>query len=249
MKPKIVLLIPLLALLLLPAAQGEILVVPGAAHAEGAASTLWRTDVWIFNSTPGDVDVSWQVFPGEIPTCVRPAVLPPTIPVAAGATVRLTDLLDGKAAVGFVEIGAPAGVIVRARTFNATLRGSYGQNLPVLDPSDFAGGGSTLALGGLSRNGDYRTNLLLVSPSAACNDGESFVATLIVRDRFGVSIGTGSVVVPSAGQAFVSDPFGRFGAGDCSGCRIDVTAPSPFFAFASTIDNRTGDPTTVTPGP
>jgi len=226
---------------------GTIVTIPGAAHGAGLNGTVWRSDVWIFNSGEETADVGYLVFATGESTCARPTVLPPTIPVPPGATVRLFDPLESGPAQGWIELDLPAGVHARARTFDAAPAGTYGQSVPVLRKDDFAPAGSRAVLAGMIRSSAFRTNLFIVSTSASCEAGNSFEATVTLRGPGGEVVGEAPVSVPSWGQSFVRDPFGNFGSGDCTGCRIDVIAPWPIYPFASVIDNRTGDPTFVSP--
>lgn len=223
-------------------------VIPGAAHDNGSEGTVWRTDVWIYNGSGGDLAIPWQPFPSGEPTCVRPAVVPPTVDVPAGATVRLSDVLGDAGRSGVVEVTIPAGVVLRGRTFNVTPAGTLGQGLPVLSPDQLVPAGRTAILAGLFRNPSYRTNLLIYGGIGACAwGGDHLPVTLVLRESSGAIVGEETLWVPNGGQLFVFDPFGAWGNGDCSGCRIDLSATAPFYPFASVIDRATGDPTTISP--
>lgn len=228
------------------AARAETVLLPGVAAGPGQNDTHWETEIWLVNLTGETRSVGWLAFPTGAGTCVRPAVEPPTIEIPAGATVRLPDPLAGVGTSGFVELALPTGVLARGRTANVTPSGSLGQGLPLLRPHAFAPANATQVLGGVRRDDGFRTNLLLVSPESNCTAGEAVPATVIVRGPDGAVRSETLVWMPSRSQFAVWDALD--GAGNCSvGCRIDVTSPVPLYAFASVVDNATGDPTTVTP--
>jgi len=220
--------------------------IPGAAHAPGAHDTEWVSDVWLFDSNTTDAEVTYFVQTTGMDSCPPSAGNPISVHVPARATVRVADPLGAAGvAQGWIEVLAPRGVLVRAETRNQVTGGSYGQRIPVLTSADFAPAGRRVVLAGGSRSDLFRTNLVILTEGASC--GEVPTATLTLLDPLGAPLAVSSLPLTENGQTFVYDAFAKLGAESCELCRIDVEADVPTYPFLSVVDNRTGDPTLITP--
>jgi hypothetical protein len=219
--------------------------VPAAAHAPGAWDSLWRTDVAVVNASEGEIGLDVRFVPaggGEPMTR--------TERVATG-TRAFTDILvslfgldAASSASGALHFRSDGPLVVSSRTFNVAEQGTFGAHLAGIERSRALTPDRPGVLPQLKRSGTTRTNVGLANPGATPVDVE-----IRLRAADGGDLGTGKLVtVPAGGLVQENDVFAACGAGDApiAWARIEVkTAGGEVFAYASVIDNRTGDPTIV----
>lgn len=217
--------------------------VPAVAHASGSGGSLWRSDVAIRNlgSTSATVELRLHQSSG---------VAARSWEIAAGRQQVFEDvvaLLASGDSSGSLEILSPAILSVRSRTYNQASTGTFGQGLDgVTLPSGIAEGESA-GLGALEESTLFRTNLGFLNMGSATAQID---VTLI--DSAGALVGTYRLPVPSGQLRQDSRPFAnRFGRTDLRGGSATATIVSggPVVAYASVVDNRTGDPTTIPMSP
>ena len=113
-----------------------------------------------------------------------------------------------------------------------------------MTPSDALAPGAAGVLPHLVRNALFRTNVGVANLGAA-----AVTARLRLYGEDGAAAGAPvDVTVPPGGLVQVVDPFGVAGAGDrdLAFATVEVLTPGGLaWAYASVIDNRTGDPTIV----
>ena len=221
------------------AATADIRWVAAATHAPGAAGALWRTDVSVMNpcNTPVTVDLHLHRSEG---------VASRTVTIDPGSQHLLPDVvasLISSDATGSLEVSPSAPVMVFSRTYNLSPTGTFGQSLDGIASSAGIGTGAPAYLLQLFESPAYRTNIgvLNMGSSAAGVDIHLMTAA-------GSEAGVFHLDVPAGLLVQDSRPFlQRFGLSDITGgfARIEVTSGSGVWAFASVIDNSTGDPTTV----
>jgi hypothetical protein len=227
-------------------------IVPAAAHADGANGTRWRTDLVLTNPTNATATAALKLLPsiGEPPAADGP---PMTVP--AGASVRLENIVaaqwgPGTAAGAIAVEGAPE-LVIASRTYTdrnlagGNTGGTMGQFVPSFPADETARAGEEVYLFPLPQGGSYRTNLGVVNIS-----NQQYWVNVKLFDRYGflkaddyhylmpwraLQLNDVADALPGyetdAGYAVVSAAF-------------DTVAPEGplFFAYASVIDNRTGDP-------
>ncbi len=219
--------------------------LPAVSHAPGAGGTLWRTDVAAVN-------------PGSEPATVELRFLPSSggegltasLGLAAGAAVEWGNVLESvfglaadAVASGSVAVASSAPLVAVARTYNQTPGGTYGQSLPAL-PHDAVElvAGRVGHLVGLKKSADYRTNLGLASAAE-----EGAAATVRLLDAAGAQLG-GPLELELSGPGWrqVNDLFAAVGAQgqDVAHATVAVSRGAAW-AYASVVDNRSGDGTTV----
>jgi len=215
--------------------------LPGIASTPGAEGTRWKSRLILAN--PSSTLVGFDVD-------FRPASDPSKIFTAHGELSSFGELEFSDCLVellgltgdqwGRLHVTFPPNQsrpLVWASTYNDAPGGTYGQTiLPIV--GDDAGGNSlsSVRLVGVRKNADFRTNLGLVqlgsfaetvSVELLGSGGE----TLAARDE---TLGTGEIW-----QQNLFDWLGV--GGDVEIATVRVTGPS-VLAYASRIDNRTGDP-------
>lgn len=220
-------------------------VVPAVAHAPGAFGSLWRTDLAAVNPGDAEAAVSLRYVPVEGTPVVREATVP------AGGTREWPDVLaslfgvDAEAsASGVVEVAADRPLRLSSRTFSASEAGAFGGYLPAVAEEEALAFGEIGILPQLTRSALFRTNVGVTNLGA-----EPATASIALRGADGEPLGTVvSVDVPPGGLVQVVDVFGAAGTGDRDVAFATVAPAAPgarVWAYASVIDNRTGDPTIV----
>jgi hypothetical protein len=236
--------LPLLSLiaavaLALPAAAVE-WVVPAASHAPGGANTNWRTDLRIVNPSGSTASVRIDLLPSGADNSARSRNV--TLSVAAHGQLSLVDVVDSRFSyagnAALLVTSSESSLVVTSRTYNQAPGGAtYGQYIPGVLTTNALTPGTQGNLIYLTKNADYRTNV----GYAGTTEGSGTV-TITVFDASGVQLGTNSFPVQPYGQFQVNDVFGQTGSASADVARAVVTATVPIVAYASIIDNRTGDP-------
>ncbi len=221
--------------------------VPGVAHASGLAGSVWRSDLAVVNPSAAAATLTLTFHDhdtGATTTASRT--------LSAGATEEWVDVMVstlGFAATdqvkGVLEVASTEALGISCRTYNQeTATRTYGQQLPALTGADALPEGAEGIVPHLKRGDAFRTNLGVV------NLGDE-VATVTVR-LFGPSgeqVGADRSLTVAAGRwQQQTDVLSWAGAGDreIAYARLEVEpATARVWAYASLVDNATGDPTTV----
>lgn len=219
--------------------------VPAVSHSPGALGSLWRTDVAAVNRGTGTASLTMTFVPGSGGSSTRSST------IGAGGTRLFADVLstvfgvaaDGKAS-GALRVASDQPLCLSSRTFNQGTSGTYGGFLPAVSSGDALSPGRTGILPQLTRNASFRTNVGVANLGAA-----SVSARIRLYGTSGAAAGSPVVVTVASGGLYqVDDVFGQAGAGDrdIAFATVEVTTPGGLaWAYASVIDNRTGDPTIV----
>lgn len=217
-------------------------VIPVATHAPGANGTFYVTDLRVVNAGAADATAELSFAPAG---ASRPPETTVTIDVPAGATKRLDDVVLGTFGVaegfGRVVVRSASKLLVSARTYNAAATGTFGQYEPAALPTDTTRfGAPPLRLLGITRSADFRTNLGLVEAS-----GRAGVAVRVtVRDDAGSVVGLLTTELSAGGMVQVPDIPGAAGVpAEVTRMRLEVsvTGGGTLAAYASVVDNRSGD--------
>jgi len=227
------------------AVVGEAVYIPASAHVSGALGTNWRTDVELHN-------------PGPIPATYRVDLLQRdrdntnsesrTFTVQGGHSLRLEDVLwsqfafSGAAALRVVPLSGE--VIVTSRTFNLTPAGTYGQFIAGVGERSALAAGERAVQIQLSHvsspSSGYRTNLGMLNIT-----GSSITLQVDLKRADGASYGARSYTLRPYEFKQIDKLFqsvtGNIVA-DGYAVITSTSAVARFLAYASIIDNRTGDP-------
>jgi hypothetical protein len=217
--------------------QADAIVVPAAIRAEGAAGTNWRSDLWLFNANDHAVAIglAWHPSSGGAPT-VAPLTLD------AGELRRLDDVVSGTFATqgsGSITITGDglSSLIVTSRAWNDATGGSFGQFIEGLPAESSVASGSSLQLIHLDSDATFRTNVGLTETAG---DSVSARVTLIDAsggELFQTVVGLGPRENRQLSLAQLGAP-----ATENARVRVDVISGSGrLLAYASVVDNRTGD--------
>jgi hypothetical protein len=229
-----------LALLVASVGAAQELYVPAAAHTSGAAGTVWRTDLEV--KARGGEPASFTVELLEERTA-NPDPLSATFSLAAGESIRLVDVVD--AAFGFDGSGAlrltavEGAILATSRTYNTNPNGTFGQYIPGLDAEGAAEHGHDYVLMQLASSASFRTNVGFVNTT-----GESVALEVDLYTAAASLLGSVPVAlrpfemrqVPAVFTLVTSDAID-----DGYAMVRTSTEGGRFFAYASVVDNLSGD--------
>jgi hypothetical protein len=218
-------------------------IVPAAAHAPGAAGTNWRTDLRIVNPAGTAADAGIDLLPQGLDNSARSHHVSVTVP--ARGQLSVGDVLASRfgftGTAALLVSSAEPSLVVTSRTFNEAAGGAtYGQFIPGVVTTGALSIGAPGQLIYVTKSADYRTNVGFAGTS-----GLSGTVTVKLFDASGFQIGTGTFDMQPYGQGQVNDIFGATGAPAAAVARAVVTSSVPLVAYASVIDNRTGDPLAI----
>lgn len=229
--------------------------VAAAAHSAGSENTFWVTDVWIV-APDGAAQVDVHYLAAGLTQSSANLALPPVrVTVPAGGQLTLADVLgsrfgvtSGAGALRFRSVGSPAApILVASRTYNTGATGTYGQFIPGL-PADRAFGLSDgtaataqQAIGLLNDPVEFRTNVGVLNVSAT----DPATVKIEVRSRSGELLGSISETFqPWTGLQYnrIFQAIGRDPEDDARAIVRVTAGAGRVLAYASVVDNRTGDP-------
>lgn len=225
------------------------LLVAAAANVVGAAGTDWHTDLMIHS--PEEL----ALFHLELLEADHANLEPRRWPedtshfIQPGWSVHLTDVLteldfEGAAAIRVVQDeGYDVPLVVTSRTYNLTADGTYGQFIGGVGEDDALIGYQPATMMQLTHDDDFRTNMGFVS----CVPFPIVVAVeLYAAD--GTLLGTFEQPLDGREYLQINRVFERVGASDVDDGWALVYSPingSRYMAYASVVDNLTGDPVYV----
>jgi sugar lactone lactonase YvrE len=226
-----------------------VLYLPAAAHATGVGGSDWRTDLMLHNA--GAVQIGYTVEAlerGKDNSSPRSAffTLDPERSVVYRDVLQEIFQLDGTAALRITATGGT--LLAAADTHTSCAAGRCGSYIDAIDLRDAVVSGQTARLIGLQNSAAHRTNLGLVSATGAPISVE---IDLFAAD--GTAIGTRTVELRPFEYFQETDVFGTLDAlfvsaadlasvADAYAVVLSATPDAHFFAYASVVDNHSGDP-------
>ena len=172
-----------------------------------------------------------------------------SVTLAAGETRTWGDVLSSLFGLStdwgpiLVRSESP-GLVVLGQTSTPGGGGTYGQSVPAFAPDDLVGA-TPRSIVGVSQDASFRTNLMLANATEAALDVD--VALLATG---GTTLATRRV--PLGPLSFAQlNVANELGVPDVAGATFLLSTPTTggrFAAYASTIDQKTGDPRTLLPG-
>jgi hypothetical protein len=218
--------------------------LPASANQPGSGTTQWRTDVEVTNL--GSFDMECRV---EVLVWDQSNQFPKfsTFTVPAESTTRVSNILDtlfsftGAATLRVLGLGGS--LHASARTYNDDPAGTYGQFIAGLAESEGITPGRTGLMTMLSQsknnNSGFRTNMGLVS-------GVNFTISLefAFYDADGTLLGGEGLSLAPYESTQLNKIFRLVTNAKVDNGYIMVWSDTPqalFFAYASVVDNRSGD--------
>ncbi|HEX7616110.1 MAG TPA: hypothetical protein VF554_12635 [Thermoanaerobaculia bacterium] len=208
--------------------------IPGTVNAGGLNNTRFVSDLALTNpgSVPAQVLISFIPANGTSPAFVM------LNPAETIVYRNVLDSLWGAQGAGATRVNSDSPLLIRARTYNASLTGTYGVALPVFPDERLLSLGDTADSLWISQSADggsgYRTNVAVVFP----DDGGG-AATVTVYGADGSKAG-------SQDFSFDAPGFQQFGVGGFAGAvsiaraQVKVTRGRAA-GYSVVVDNVTGD--------
>jgi hypothetical protein len=225
--------------------SSEPVYIPATAHVAGAAGTNWRTDLELHN--PDTVQAQYEI---ALLLRNQANTSPQTViyTVAPGRCLRLNDVLyglfgfEGGAALRITPL--TGSLIVTSRTYNLTDEGTYGQFIGGISESAAIGHGDEGMLIQLTHHAGsssgFRTNVGFVSTV----DFPIWIQADLYRSD-GTLMGSRAYDLQPFMYRQVDRIFTQVTQDDVPDGYVVVTSSTPggkFHAYASVVDNATGDP-------
>jgi len=220
--------------------------IPAAAKTTGGFGTNWVTDVVIHN--PEDVAVTAALY--YLPTGTdNTGALPHIVSVNAQTSLKIQDIVGSLFAAdgtsGAIRIIASAPLLIGSRTYNDQgTAGTYGQSIDGLLSDNAFGNLNQPRLIQLAKNAAYRTNMGFVNTTTT----PLTVNVYIYAGADGSFIGNWSVTLSAYEHHQESNIIQELTGADVDDAYAVITTLTSggrYFAYASVVDNRTGDPTYI----
>ena len=231
------------SIVLLPlAASAATLIIPAAGTGPGNFGSHWQSEVTLHNTSNTSTVIAMTFHDANGAGPSSSTVLGPR------ATVTLSDIVVSafgrSAGTGAIEINVPDAmadrVVINSRTFNSSVIGEFGEDVPAINVNDAATTGDTV---------------VLQTPSSATfnrfNFGIYAVSTATVRWELVRADGT---VAATLDQTYAAGTQQQFNSGietllgstekDDDVIQALVTS-GKVIAYGSAINNASGDPTFV----
>ena len=229
------------------AEDGQIYIAT-AANLPGFNGTHWHTDLFLNN--PGTITAQY-VLAALARNQDNSSPQTVTLSLNAGQGAALRNALQnqfGFSGAAALRITVNSGtLLVSSRTFNQLDKGTFGQSVPAITRAGALAFGQVGRLIGLSHDPSlatgYRTNIGLVNASPA---GIHVVLDFRLNDGSLLGIAAYDLLPYEFRQ--IDRAFETVTGQEVSDGFVEVqttTAGARFFAYASVIDNMTGDPTFV----
>lgn len=225
--------------------SGTPVYVPAAAHLAGAAGTNWRTDLEIHNSGSASASYVIDLLQRDQP---NPSPVQQSFSIRAGRSVRSRDVLQsvfGFSGAAALRVTPSTGsIMVTSRTYNDVAGGTYGQfvaGYPVSTTITNGDEGRLLQLAySPSSSSGFRTNIGFANAT-----GKTTQVQVALFGASGELLGAVPVTLRAWEHRQISNIYAQVTGSAITGGYAVVTTDTSgaaFFAYASVVDNRSGDP-------
>ncbi len=230
-------------------AQVHNYLIPGIAHLPGSLSTQWRSSVAVVNPCNEATEVEFTFWPseyGESPVTVTRTLNTGASEEWQDVLVELFELPTTAITKGIIQVASNLPLAITTRTYNQTSSGSFGQYLPALTremaltPKRFG------IIPQLKHTASFRSNIGVLNLSS-----DRCAIVLALANNNGQQVGDEVTFSLEPKQYWQGDNI--FGP-NLTGAGNQTTAYATIrripetcliWAFASVIDNSSGDPTTI----
>lgn len=216
-----------------------------AAHSNGENGTHWVSDIDLFNPSGTEATVRAAWLPSGHDNSHAPET---TFTVPAGGSLALGDVVRntfGASGIGAIRLRTGPNILIASRTYNDSPAGTFGQFIRGRPVTAAIGAGGQAVLAGLVRNADFRTDIGVANVSDS-----SATVTIDLHGADGTLLASRPVTLPPWGSTQVTRIFSKEGITTVDAAFAVVRNGSDTAAvqaYASVIDEDTGDPTYITP--
>ena len=233
-----------LTVLVTSAAGAQTVYIPAGAHALGYNGTVWRTDIELKSCDNEDARVRIEALLRDTENSTPQYV---DVDVDAGTTLRIDDALKTlfhTVGVAAFRINTVTGcVLVTSRTYNDSASGTYGQYVPAIPEEqafDYHKQAQLIQLSQSKDNGTgYRTAIGLINLT-----GSNLRVELLLYSSSGKFFGPYSQTLLPHEYVQLDRIFTKVTFLDVPDGYAIVrtsTVNGKFLAYASVVDNRSGD--------
>jgi hypothetical protein len=216
------------------------MVIASAGRTPGANGTFWQSDVTLFNTGTSRLTVTVAYTPSLADLTNRSAST--SVAVDPNTTVAMSDIglrlgvNNGSGSLLLTSSGS--GLVATSRTYTSRADGgTFGQAIP----PRLATAVSSSIVTGLRSDSFYRANIGLLNGGTG-----TIVVELTLLAANGSTVATASTTLPAGAniQASTAGFFPGVNAATLGAftVRARTSSPSAMFAYASVIDNSSGDP-------
>jgi len=229
-------------------AQETVRYFPAAAHSPGLFGTFFVTDARVFN--PDDeqtITVNLQLLAADSDNSAA-TVLPVVIgPRQAAALDDLVDTVFAASGAGGVRLTSTMPFLATSRTYNIGdgTSGTFGQFIPGLMAGDALQQGILLQAVNDPAATGFRTNVGFVNPNLTAVT----VTVKVFNADTATLIGEGTRSLPPYAYSQINNVFNFVGSGSTvvRNATVEITATAAVLAYASVVDNTSGDAIFLTP--
>jgi pseudomonalisin len=214
--------------------------LPAVIHKDVASrNAWWRSDVAVLNRSSQTANLTLKMYAPS-------GVMTMTVPVAGKAQVLLRDVagqLGVTADSGTLEVLSDQSIFLTGRTYNQVdATHTYGQDYDGCESSTMLAAGQSAWLPQLTQNALFRTNIGVTNTGST-----SANVALVLFDGQGNQLWSTPLDLASSqfyqfDQPYLNTPAGGIDNGYAV---VTVNSGSGIVAYASVIDQATGDPTTI----
>jgi hypothetical protein len=215
------------------------LLVAAAARSEGAQDSFWSSDLGLLNLSGEAASVLVTYHADDGATASR------TVELASGVQEVVLDIVGswGLSGSGWLELESETAILASSRTFNHGGGGTFGQYLDGEDLVAGAADGDVLWLPQLRQDGVFRSNIGLL------NGGDAAASLRLgLHDASGAELASEVVTLAAGVRTQLNQPFASLAGREdlvAGYATVTVETGNGIVAYASVIDNRSNDPTTI----
>ena len=245
---KAVLLLMLLSLAGVAAAQEVVRYFPGAASATGAEGAFFVTDARLYNPDPSETITVFLSFLDR--DVDNSSVQEMSVNIAPRSGEAFDDILASffglSEVAGAIRMRSDSLFYATSRTFNVGgAEGTFGSFIPGISPEDAVDSGILLQIVNDPADTGFRTNVGFTNPNL-----QTVTATVRVFDAdTGELVGERNRELPPRTFSQIDNVFRFVGERNrvTTNATVEFTADVPVLAYATVIDNTSNDPIFVLP--
>ena len=245
---KAVLLLMLLSLAGVAAAQEVVRYFPGAASATGAEGAFFVTDARLYNPDPSETITVFLSFLDR--DVDNSSVQEMSVNIAPRSGEAFDDILASffglSEVAGAIRMRSDSLFYATSRTFNlGGAEGTFGSFIPGISPEDAVDSGILLQIVNDPADTGFRTNVGFTNPNL-----QTVTATVRVFDAdTGELVGERNRELPPRTFSQIDNVFRFVGERNrvTTNATVEFTADVPVLAYATVIDNTSNDPIFVLP--
>ncbi len=211
---------------------------PVATHASGGYGSEWRTDVGVINKEGSTTNLNFYLY-------TTSGVIQGNLSIGGYGSGIVQDIVGQLkyTGSGALEVRSDKAIIATSRTYNQTSSGTYGQFLNSFATSEGLKANDVAYLAQLTENSSFRTNI------AFTNTGTSSASlTVYLYNSSGTVLASYNVNLSPGEFKQELQPFKNKGGQTnmSSGyAKVVINSGSGIIGYASVVDNKTGDGTTI----